>query len=554
MATDVKIYQFKGYNFSVVICDEITDYINQYGSYVELISTGAVGGHGIITEAGTAFKNRFRLDKTQFTLATRSYDIEEGLTWILNNYFNGNFSYAFVSSVQTLEDTSYGEGRKITQYIDASQYSAFTNAFGGYLYIDDANVTSAQDAYPLGCVNPSPAVYNQPPLKVAQLGFFVYNSTGTVGYFCSIDASYTGVTHVNFKSQTGSVLKNFFDPLTPTEVDPYTQAGTTQHGGGTGTFSHTGDDISVPNLPTLGATDAGLVTLFVPSTGELRSLGNYMWSASFDLETFKKIFANPIDCILGLSIVPVSVPTGSSSSVHVGNIDTGVSMSKASTQYVEVDCGTLSIQEYWGSYLDYAPYTKAEIYLPYVGAHAISVDDIMASSVQVVYHVDILSGACVAFVKCGNSVLYSFNGQCSASIPICARDWTNVINGVMQIAGSIGTMVATGGLTAPASITSTASAVAQNAISAKPEIEKSGSLSGTGGMLGIQTPYLIITYPKQALPSKQNTFSGYPSHITTTLASISGFTIIESGHFEFMSCTQTEINEIENLLKGGVFV
>ena len=335
--------------------------------------------------------------------------------------------------------------------------------------------------------------------------------------------------------------------------DPYGQdpGGTTGTGGGTGTFDGTGDDIDIPGLPTLSAVDTGFITLFNPSAAQLKNLANYMWSTGFDLDTFKKLFADPMDCILGLSIVPVSVPNGGGATVNVGNISTGVTMTKAASQYVEVDCGTLNIEEYWGAYLDYDPYTQAEIYLPYIGTHPLKVDDIMGKAVRVVYHVDILSGACTAFVKCGGSVLYEFIGQCSSSIPITGNDWTNVINGVISIAGAIGTMVATGGASAPMSA-GVIAATAVNNMFMKPNVEKSGSMSGTGGMLALQTPYLILTRPHQALPTDQNIFMGYPSFITENLSEIGGYTEIESIHLEGISGTEQEISEIETLLKGGV--
>lgn len=337
----------------------------------------------------------------------------------------------------------------------------------------------------------------------------------------------------------------------PAGDDPYSKGGTSGKGGGTGTFSRTGDLIQIPKLPTLSAVDAGFITLFNPSIGELRSLAAYMWSDAFSIETFKKIFADPMDCILGMSIVPVNVPNGSSKEVKVGNIGTGVSMTTAATQYVSVDCGTLNVEEYWGAYLDYDPYTKAEIYLPYIGTHPVAIDDVMGKSVRVVYHIDILSGACIAFIQCGGTVIYSFAGQCASSIPITGNDWTNVINGVLQIAGSIGTMVATGGISSPMSIANIASTAIN---SAKPQVEKSGSLGGTGGMLGVQTPYLIITWPRQAVPYRQNAFKGYPSNITSTLGVLSGFTVVDSIHLENVPATGEELDEIINLLREGVIL
>ena len=339
---------------------------------------------------------------------------------------------------------------------------------------------------------------------------------------------------------------------TPIENDdPYAPGGNTWTGGGTGTFDNSTDDIGIPNLPTLSASSTGFLTLYNPSAAQLRNLANYMWSGLFDLETYKKIFADPMSCILGLSIVPVDVPSGGSANVMVGNIDTGISMTTASSQYVEVDCGSISVDEYWGSYLDYDPYTEIQIYLPYVGIHSLKADEVMKKSVTVKYHVDVLSGACIAYVKCGTSVLYSFLGQCASSIPITGSDWTNVINGMINIAGSIGSMVATGGATAPFALGSIASTAVN---SMKPSVEKSGSLSGTGGLMGIQTPFLIITRPRQAVPEGQNRFIGYPSFITDFIANLKGYTMVTEVHLEGIHATSEELSEIESILKAGVLL
>ena len=277
-----------------------------------------------------------------------------------------------------------------------------------------------------------------------------------------------------------------------------------------------------------------------------------MWTNPlFDLTTWKKIFADPMDAILGLSLIPVSIPDGGSRAIKVGNIATDVTMNVAATQFIEIQCGAINVNEYWGAYLDYSPYTKVEIYLPYCGAHQLSIDDVMGKTVEVRYHVDILSGACCAYVKCGESVLYTFLGQCSSSIPIAANDFTNVINGVLSAAVSIGSMVATGGMTAPLAVPGLASTAVN---SMKENVEKSGAISGTGGILAIQKPYIILTRPRQALPTNQNQYTGYPSFITSVLSDLSGYTEIEQIHLHDIPATDGELSEIESLLKTGVIL
>ena len=335
------------------------------------------------------------------------------------------------------------------------------------------------------------------------------------------------------------------DPYLPDGVDPSTT------GGGTGTFSETGDTIGIPGLPTLSAVDTGFITLFNPSATQVKSLAAYMWSSSFDLATFKNIVANPIDCILGLSIVPVNPPNAGSKVVTVGNIPTDVTLPYLSSQYVEVDCGTLNVQEFWGSYLDYSPYTKMSLYLPYIGIIPLDIDDVMNASIAIKYHVDVLSGACVAYVLCNGTQLYTYVGQCSSNVPITSNDFTNTVNGILGIAGSIGKLAADGGASAPTE----AAGIAANAINAlKPNIQKSGAMSGTGGLMGVQTPYLICQRPRQSVPASQNTFTGYPANITATLSDLSGYTEVESIHLDGLSATQEEQQEIMDLLTSGVII
>lgn len=344
---------------------------------------------------------------------------------------------------------------------------------------------------------------------------------------------------------------NGLEAYVPPPTDPYTQGGESDTGGGTGNFDGTSVDVDFTSLPTLSAVDTGFITLYNPTVTQLQALASYMWSGAFDLDTFKKLFADPMQAILGLSIVPGPVPSSGSQAVKVGNISTGISMTKAASQYIDVDCGTLNVEEFWGAYLDYEPYTKAEIYLPYIGTHQIAVDDIMGKAVHIKYHIDILSGACAAEIKCGGSVLYTFIGSVAVSIPVTGNDWTNVINGVLSIAGAVGSLVATGGASAPAAAGEIASAAVN---SLKPNIEKSGAVSGGGGLMSGKVPVLILTRPRQALPTSQNEFTGYPAFITRSLGAVSGYTEVHKIRLGGISATDAELDEIENLLKGGVIL
>lgn len=419
------------------------------------------------------------------------------------------------------------------------------------------------------------AVSIKPTLHIglaAELEEKPYIRTKTDGYICGYVAlqykGYSATENVGFHYVLYPLLahtdgakqlaKNFIDGADTEETyDPYNPDGDGQSGtgGGEGDFDGTSDSIDVPNLPEISATDTGFVGLFTPSLSQLKALSDYMWSDLFSVETFKKIFADPMDCILGLSIVPVKVPTGDTAEVKVGNISTGVSMTKAASEFVSVDCGTLNINEFWGSFLDYSPHTKISIYLPYIGFRPLNTDEIMGKALRIVYHVDILTGALIAYIKAGNSVISTFEGACASNIPLSATDWTSTINGILSIAESAVSAAATGGI---AGISKAAGQMAlsgaQNISALKPTIEHSGSVSGAGAIMAIQKPYILASRPNQCLPKGQSQFSGYPSFITAQIGDQSGFTVISEVNPTGISATEEEEEEIISLLKSGVFV
>lgn len=309
------------------------------------------------------------------------------------------------------------------------------------------------------------------------------------------------------------------------------------------------DPVTPPPIPPSHALNSRFVTLYTPSLSQLNDLADYLWSPAWSVDGFKKILANPMDCILGLMIFPALAAPVGSKEVHVGNLSTGVIMSYVENQYVELNCGSFEITEYYGSYLDYDPYTKIEIYLPYIGSHTLSADDVMSKTIQLKYMIDLLSGTCVAFLVVDGTTLYTFTGSCATSIPVAGNDWSKMLNSILRVAGAAAATIVSGGAAAPAAAGAATSLFVS---SHKERIRHGGSVESSAGLMSIQTPYLIITRPRQALPIGQNSFQGYPSFMTESLGSLTGYTEVESCHLEHVPCTAEELEEIERLLKGGV--
>ena len=352
----------------------------------------------------------------------------------------------------------------------------------------------------------------------------------------------------------------------PQEEDlsnPYGPGGTSGPGGGNGTLKPGSldsiDPAEIPDLPGISAANLGFITMYNPTVAQLHSLSDFMWSGAFDLATYKKLFSDPMQSIIGLAIVPVQPTVGGSKNVHFGSIDSGVSMPYLSTNYVRLDCGWCDVERYIGCFMDNEPYTKISIYLPFIGIRQISADDVIGGSIHVVYNIDVLSGACACFIEHNSrGVLYSYNGSCITNVPLTAVNFSGAIQNAVSAIGSAVGMVA--GMATGAAPVAAMGAVglltsaANTALNSKPQVQRSGNLGGSAGIMSIMTPYVIIERPSLSVPNNVQHYVGQTSNITMSLGACRGFTLCEYVHIDNVSATTEEIAEIESLLKQGVIL
>lgn len=237
-------------------------------------------------------------------------------------------------------------------------------------------------------------------------------------------------------------------------TDPYEPGGYSGTGGGGGGQNFASTPIGRTPLPTLSFADTGFCRIYNPTLSELQALANYMWTDDTFLQTVvnhaKQLLEDPIEAIISLSLVPVPVPNGTAQEVKVLFIPTGVSMPPVTNQFVEVDCGTLSlpVEDQYGAALDFNPYTKIDLYLPYIGQVSIDVDEVMYKTMHCVYRVDVVTGMCVAIISVGTgtdeTVLYQFAGHCGVQMPLNSADFSGWVGAIVTAAKTIGGLAAAG--------------------------------------------------------------------------------------------------------------
>jgi hypothetical protein len=256
-----------------------------------------------------------------------------------------------------------------------------------------------------------------------------------------------------------------------------------------------------------------------------------------------------MDNIISFQMVPLSVNqlSGSAGNINIGNLDSGLpALKKLTTTYYEINCGTIKVDEYYKSFADYSPYVQMHLSLPFCGITQIDPDDCMNGYINVVYHVDVFSGSCVAFVRCFThgvwTVLQQHSGNIIAQFPVTGRDYSNVYIGAINAISSLSQGNLVGAMSSAANI--------------KPSYQRSGGVTSVAGLMGVRMPYLIISTPKYIMASNFRDIKGYTSNLKVRIGDQSGFLQATGDNSELSSipCTEEERAYIRQMLSDGIYV
>ena len=351
--------------------------------------------------------------------------------------------------------------------------------------------------------------------------------------------------------------------------------------GGEGEQDKHQDPIAEPDLPPLSATAAGFVTTYKLYETNMQTFAKKLfdpdvWSA------VKQLFADPMDFICGILILPFSPHTSRSARPilqQVPPIAWDYYYPVIEQQYHIVDCGTIEVPEYYKTALDYSPYTKDILYLPYIGYRELNPDEVQGKTLKIKYHVDVMTGDCVALIirptvsgmTPMEQVIAQFSGNCGVHVPFGRQSFDNAIaasiqlisgigslaGGVAMLAGGAGGLASGGKQLAEGMIASSVAGIGVGAVNgSKAHVERAGVMGSSAGYMGVQTPYLIRQLPNQSLPDKgyYRRLNGYPCNEAGALREFSGYTAIESIELSGIGATQEEKTEILNMMLGGVIV
>ena len=326
-------------------------------------------------------------------------------------------------------------------------------------------------------------------------------------------------------------------------LDPEQAVPTGGTDGGGGDFFRYDEEIPIPALPALSVCDTNFISLYKVDAAELAGLASYLWSSSF-FDNILKNWTSPMENIISLGIINYPL-VGTLSNIIIGNLTSGIQGEKLSSTFFEIDCGNKDITKYYGNFADYD--TEIQIYLPYIGTVKVDPSDCMRGVMNIVYHIDVFTGSCTAYIRCRTRgawhVLYQYNGQIKVELPITGRSFIEAYKAVLNVTG--------------AAISGNPLGMAATALDIKPTYQRSGNAGATSGYMGVQYPYLIFSTPQLIQAEKFRQIKGYVSNLQVNISDLSGFisaSIDDVDMVGFEAATNAEVEMIKSLLAEGIYI
>lgn len=364
--------------------------------------------------------------------------------------------------------------------------------------------------------------------------------------------------------QTGIDFESLFGEFSA--VPSYPSGGvepTDVFGGDESNFDATSDDIDVPTVIE-GAIDNGLVKSYLISPTQLNTMMADI--TNFDdttlatfLDNLSMLYNSPIEAIISIKKFCIDfseVPIGDAENVYLLTYQTSATANPITSQYARIDVGSIDVAQFFGGFLDYPPYTRCTIYLPFIGEQELNVQEIMDSTIHLYYMVDFLTGNCVAHLNVEksagetnlNSDLYQWEGNMACDVPLTATDFHQILgnffnNGFSALASGL-----TGNIGGVLDSIGGAFGVANTGK------VMSGAISGSSALMGVRVPYIKIENPIQTVPDNFQELRGLAGNINHTIGDLSGFLRCREVDINNITATDDEKAELYALLTGGIFV
>lgn len=334
-------------------------------------------------------------------------------------------------------------------------------------------------------------------------------------------------------------------------------------GGPQPTFDFTSDPFELSPLPP-GISELGFINIYKCGIGALTALGATLFpdvSAATDVMTAITALSDSvwnsklIDYVISIHMIPCNVTAGTDENIKIGTRTlTGIQGAKITSDYAEVNLGSLKVDEAYTSFADYSA-SRARLYLPFYGFIELKPEFWQSATLSIKYRFNVVDGSFIATVTSHvnrhqpdfDALVGQYSGTACIHCPASGVSYASMFGGMISNSAGLGMSMASG------NITGVASSALNLAQTSQGNMEHSNAYNASASVMGHRKPFLLIERPVSQYPTRYGAEVGYPLAVTKRIGACTGLTICDDPVLNF-GCSEEEGKAIIAALKEGVIV
>ena len=279
---------------------------------------------------------------------------------------------------------------------------------------------------------------------------------------------------------------------------------------------------------------------------ELKKLSQFLWTSDF-FDNILLVNNSPIENIISLkALIGTVATTGTSQALALGNVTTTANAIPCN-ESITINVGSITLPRKYNNFLDFEPYTKVQIYLPFYGCAMLDSSLVIGRTITIKYIIDVITATAKIKIIHDNKTLYEFKTTCGSDLPITSSNRASVEMGYLSSGVGMGISIASGNVLG---------GLASGLSMAQSQYHSttSGSVSGVLNFHDSRMVTVLVDRPVYTELRNFNKTHGRVCNLSKTLRDLRGFTkCAENVQIPF-NCLDEERTMIIEQLTSGVII
>ena len=279
---------------------------------------------------------------------------------------------------------------------------------------------------------------------------------------------------------------------------------------------------------------------------ELKKLSQFLWTSDF-FDNILLVNNSPIENIISLkALIGTVATTGTSQTLTLGNVTTTANVTPCN-ESITINVGSITLPRKYNNFLDFEPYTKVQIYLPFYGCAMLDSSLVIGRTISIKYIIDVITATAKIKIIHDNKTLYEFKTTCGSDLPITSSNRASVEMGYLSSGVGMGISIASGNV-----LGGLASALSM--AQSQYHSSTSGNVSGVLNFHDSRMVTVLVDRPVYTELRNFNKTHGRVCNLSKTLRDLRGFTkCAENVQIPF-NCLDEERTIIIEQLTNGVII